>query len=201
MLSGTRRRLDSRFHGNDGTDMSTFLDHSLSKSWENYQEESLVVISCSRCGFKRILRHGAPHTGDGVSLALEYRKRVPALSLPDCFGLALAQTRSWVLLSGDSVLNQLATDMPCGQDRSSLLSFISGGYYPPRPLRRDGFPMKDVGNDGEGYDHQPVFLPSFRATAPQGWGAVPSRNPSPAVLCTEEAKATEAWIPDEGCRE
>lgn len=48
--------------------------------------------------------------GDGVSLALTYRQQAPALSLPDCFALALAQTRSWVLLSGDSVLRQLATD-------------------------------------------------------------------------------------------
>lgn len=46
--------------------------------------------------------------GDGVSLALAYRQQAPALSLPDCFALALAQTRSWVLLSGDSVLRQLA---------------------------------------------------------------------------------------------
>ncbi len=48
--------------------------------------------------------------GDGVSLALAYRQQVPALSLPDCFGLALAQTRSWILLSGDSALSRLATD-------------------------------------------------------------------------------------------
>ncbi len=51
-----------------------------------------------------------PLDGDGVSRALEYRKRVPALSLPDCFGLALAQTLSWVLLSGDKLLSQLAAD-------------------------------------------------------------------------------------------
>ena len=48
--------------------------------------------------------------GDGVSLALAYRKRMPALSLPDCFALALAQIRSWILLSGDSALNRLASD-------------------------------------------------------------------------------------------
>ena len=47
--------------------------------------------------------------GAGVSLALAYRKRVPALSLPDCFALALAQIRSWILLSGDSALSQVAT--------------------------------------------------------------------------------------------
>ena len=48
--------------------------------------------------------------GDGVSLALAYRKRAPALSLPDCFALALAQIHSWILLSGDSALGQLATE-------------------------------------------------------------------------------------------
>ena len=48
--------------------------------------------------------------GDGVSLALAYRKRIPALSLPDCFALALAQIHSWLLLSGDSALTRLATD-------------------------------------------------------------------------------------------
>lgn len=48
--------------------------------------------------------------GDGVNLALAYRKQAPVLSLPDCFGLALAQTRSWGLLSGDSALSRLAND-------------------------------------------------------------------------------------------
>ena len=48
--------------------------------------------------------------GDGVSRALAYRQRVQALSLPDCFALALAQTRSWVLLSGDRALRRLAED-------------------------------------------------------------------------------------------
>ena len=46
--------------------------------------------------------------GDGVQRALAFRQQAPALSLPDCFALALAQTRSWVLLSGDSALRQLA---------------------------------------------------------------------------------------------
>ena len=48
--------------------------------------------------------------GNGVSLALAYRKQAPALSLPDCFALALAQIHSWILLSGDSALGQLASD-------------------------------------------------------------------------------------------
>ena len=41
---------------------------------------------------------------------LVYRKRMPALSLSDCFALALAQIHSWVLLSGDRELSRLATD-------------------------------------------------------------------------------------------
>ena len=48
--------------------------------------------------------------GDGVSLALAYRQQAPALSLPDCFALALAQTHSWILLSGDRALRQLAAE-------------------------------------------------------------------------------------------
>ena len=48
--------------------------------------------------------------GDGVQRALAYRQQTPALSLPDCFALALAQIRSWVLLSGDGALRQLAAD-------------------------------------------------------------------------------------------
>ena len=48
--------------------------------------------------------------GDGVQRALAYRQQAPALSLPDCFALALAQTRSWILLSGDGALRQFAAN-------------------------------------------------------------------------------------------
>lgn len=44
----------------------------------------------------------------GVVRALTYREQVPALSLPDSFALALAQSRTWVLLTGDGALRQLA---------------------------------------------------------------------------------------------
>lgn len=47
---------------------------------------------------------------DGIALALAYRQQTPALSLPDCFALALARTRSWILLSGDGALRRLATN-------------------------------------------------------------------------------------------
>lgn len=48
--------------------------------------------------------------GDGIMRALAYRRQVPALSVPDSFALALAQTREWVLLTGDGALRQLAND-------------------------------------------------------------------------------------------
>lgn len=48
--------------------------------------------------------------GDGLTRALAYRRQAPALSVPDSFALALAQTREWVLLTGDGALRQLATD-------------------------------------------------------------------------------------------
>ena len=46
--------------------------------------------------------------GDGVATALTYRRRAPALSLPDCFALALATQGNWTLLTGDSALRKLA---------------------------------------------------------------------------------------------
>lgn len=48
--------------------------------------------------------------GDGITRALTYRERYPALSVPDSFALALAQTSSWVLLTGDGALRDLATN-------------------------------------------------------------------------------------------
>ncbi len=52
---------------------------------------------------------------EGVSLALTYHRANRALSLPDCFALALAKCKSWILLSGDRQLRQLATreNVPC----------------------------------------------------------------------------------------
>lgn len=48
--------------------------------------------------------------GNGVTRALAYRQRAQALSVPDSFALALAQTNGWVLLTGDGLLRQLAND-------------------------------------------------------------------------------------------
>lgn len=46
--------------------------------------------------------------GEGVALAVRYRRVRPALSLPDGFALALAKARGWTLLSGDRALRDLA---------------------------------------------------------------------------------------------
>ena len=43
-----------------------------------------------------------------VTAALEFWRRESALSLPDSFALALAQAKSWILLTGDGKLRALA---------------------------------------------------------------------------------------------
>jgi len=45
---------------------------------------------------------------NGVRLALSYRARSSALSLPDTFAIALAKIHGWVLLTGDAQLRRLA---------------------------------------------------------------------------------------------
>lgn len=46
--------------------------------------------------------------GEGVLLALGYRRSNRSLSLADSFALALARVNSWTLLSGDADLRDLA---------------------------------------------------------------------------------------------
>ena len=49
--------------------------------------------------------------GDEVSSAMIYRRKLPTLSLPDSFALALAAIRKWILLTGDGVLRAFATTL------------------------------------------------------------------------------------------
>lgn len=46
--------------------------------------------------------------GDNLTRAVAYRQQTPALSFPDSFALALAQSRNWMLLTGDGALRRLA---------------------------------------------------------------------------------------------
>ena len=48
--------------------------------------------------------------GDEVALALSYLRKRRSLSLPDSFALALAKTNSWILLSGDREMRELAVE-------------------------------------------------------------------------------------------
>lgn len=70
---------------------------------------------------RELKEHGGPNfvrlglrveelDGDGVSLALGYRRERRSLSLPDSFALALAKTNAWTLLSGDRELRELAEE-------------------------------------------------------------------------------------------
>src|ERR1017187_8290234 len=54
-------------------------------------------------------------SGEGVGNALRYRQRRPSLSVPDCFALALAKERKWLLLTGDGPLRDMASveDVEC----------------------------------------------------------------------------------------
>jgi len=45
---------------------------------------------------------------EGVARALRYRQQRASLSVPDCFALALAKERQWLLLTGDGKLRELA---------------------------------------------------------------------------------------------
>ena len=62
-------------------------------------------------GGDRLCRQGlrvSELDGDGVARALRYRRDRPALSLSDCFALALAAENRWILLTGDAALRGLA---------------------------------------------------------------------------------------------
>jgi hypothetical protein len=57
---------------------------------------------------RRMGLHVESLDGDGVQTAVDFRRRVPALSLADSFALALAKVNDWTLLAGDGALRNLA---------------------------------------------------------------------------------------------
>lgn len=74
--------------------------------------------------------------GEGMTLAVQYRQQASALSLPDSFALALAQTRKWVLLSGDGTLRRVAANaqVECHGVLWLLDELHQGGAAPVRAL-------------------------------------------------------------------
>ena len=74
--------------------------------------------------------------GDGVMRALEYRRRKPALSLPDCFALTLAARGDWILLTGDRELRRLAVSEHV--ERHGVLWLMDRTGWSRLPARRPG---------------------------------------------------------------
>ena len=77
--------------------------------------------------------------GDEVALALSYLRKRRSLSLPDSFALALAKTNSWMLLSGDRGMRELAVDRGSLMPRCAMAArsdVRASGDRPARPVRR-----------------------------------------------------------------
>ena len=60
--------------------------------------------------FIRLGLRVAELSGDEVAPALSYLRKRRSLSLPDSFALVLAKTNSWMLLSGDRGMRELAVE-------------------------------------------------------------------------------------------
>ena len=82
--------------------------------------------------------------GNEVALALNYGRRRRSLSLPDGFVLALAKAGSWILLTGDGGLRQLAREE--GGDCYGVLWLPTGCSRKPScpPASRPSQPIPDA---------------------------------------------------------
>ncbi len=90
----------------------SLLDATFRLPFEFAVPDLLYERELKHHGGERLLERGmriAALDGDGVTQALRYRRRRPALSLPDCFALALAVRSRWILLTGDAELRRLAS--------------------------------------------------------------------------------------------
>lgn len=90
----------------------SLLDATFRLPFEFAVPDLLYERELKHHGGERLLERGmriAALDGDGVTQALRYRRRRPALSLPDCFAPALAVRSRWILLTGDAELRRLAS--------------------------------------------------------------------------------------------
>jgi hypothetical protein len=90
-----------------------FLEATFRLSWEFAVPDLLYKRELRDHNGPELLRLGLrveALTEDGVRIALSYRARSAALSLPDTFAITLAKIHGWVLLSGDAELRRLATE-------------------------------------------------------------------------------------------
>jgi hypothetical protein len=87
------------------------LEATFSLSWEFVVPDLLYKRELREFNGPDLLRLGLRVEAleeDGVRLALSFRARSQALSLPDIFAIALAQIHRWILLTGDAELRRLA---------------------------------------------------------------------------------------------
>lgn len=74
--------------------------------------------------------------GDEVSIAIQYTRKRPSLSLSQAFALVLSASRSWTLLSGDSALRAFATklSLPCHSVLWILDQVVHAGVSSPEDV-------------------------------------------------------------------
>ena len=101
--------------------------------------------------------------GDGVAKAVEYRKRVPALSLPDCFALALAAQGSWTLTDRRCEAVQPCRGLRRGLPRPALAARRNAlgrrchsANAPRRPCDRQQTPAMPTAQGGSARATEPV---------------------------------------------
>ena len=90
---------------------ASLLDLAFRMPFEFVVPDLLYVRELKGHGGDRLIELGmriVELDGDGVTQALSYWRRRPALSLPDCFALTLAVRGRWTLLTGDAELRRLA---------------------------------------------------------------------------------------------
>ena len=116
--------------------------------------------------------------GDGVAKAVEYRKRVPALSLPDCFALALAVQGSWAPSDRRCEAAPPRQRLPGGLPRPALAARrnalgrrCDSASAPRRPRDRQGAPKVPTAQ-GESWR---AAAPVCRTRRTTGWA---QRQPS-----------------------
>ena len=89
----------------------SLLDAAFRMPFEFAVPDLLYERELKEHGGERLCRLGlrvSELDGDGVARAFHYQRAWPALSLSDCFALALAAGNGWILLTGDSALRKLA---------------------------------------------------------------------------------------------
>ena len=96
-----------------GLDRGSHVEPTLRLPFEFTAPDLLYERELKDHGGPEFIRLGirvAELSGDEVAPALSYLRKRRSLSLPDSFALVLAKTNSWMLLSGDRGMRELAVE-------------------------------------------------------------------------------------------